>query len=81
MEEEAWKAEGCTCPPDVNIWTGDICEICEELRNDYYESEANIRYCKVCDGGHDGGEFGELCPANGRSWFEPSDPRDLGDYF
>jgi hypothetical protein len=77
MEEEAWKAEGCTCPPNINIWTGDVCEVCKELRDDYYESEANIRYCKVCDGGHDGGEFGELCPANGLSWFEPSDPRDL----
>ena len=38
-------------------------------------------FCSVCDGGHDGGEFGELCPANGRSWFEPSDPRDIGGDF
>ncbi len=37
------------------------------------------KYCLVCDGGHDGGEFGELCPSNGPGWFEPSDPRDLYD--
>jgi len=37
-------------------------------------------YCTVCDGvGHSAGEFGELCPANGPGWFEPSDPRDLYD--
>ena len=38
-------------------------------------------FCSVCDGGHDGGEFGELCPATGRYWFEPSDPRDIGGDF
>ena len=41
----------------------------------------DVATCSVCDGGHDGGEFGELCPANGRSWFEPSDPRDLDGHF
>lgn len=40
---------------------------------------AEEAFCQVCDGSHDGGEFGELCLANGRQWFEPSDPRDLVD--
>ena len=54
-------------------------KIMEEY-DDWAEAEALITYCNVCDGvGHDGGEFGELCLANGRSWFEPSDPRDLYD--
>lgn len=37
--------------------------------------------CQVCDAlGHSAGEFGELCPAVApRGWFEPSDPRDLGE--
>jgi hypothetical protein len=39
-----------------------------------------VDYCEVCDGvGHSAGAFGELCPANGARWFEPSDPRDLDD--
>lgn len=53
----------------------------EELFAEYARQEALITYCKVCDGGHDGGEFGELCPANGPRWFEPSDPRDLDDQY
>jgi hypothetical protein len=77
--EDVYVVEGCVCEPGVNIWGPDICGVCEELRNDYCESESQIKYCKVCDGGHDGGEFGELCPANGPRWFEPSDPRDLDD--
>jgi hypothetical protein len=71
--------EGCVCPPDVNIWGDDICAVCKEERDDYEASEALIEYCTVCDGGHYGGEFGELCLANGRHWFEPSDPRDIYD--
>ena len=71
---------GCVCPPDVNIWGDDICAVCKEVRDDYYESEASIEHCAVCDAvGHTAGEYGELCLANGRSWFEPSDPRDLYD--
>jgi hypothetical protein len=79
MEDEVWVLEGCTCEPDVNIWGPDVCGAHKALRDEAYEAEAQITYCKVCDGGHDGGEFGELCPANGRGWFEPSDPRDLED--
>lgn len=55
----------------------------EQQRLDYEQmliDEANTVYCRVCDAvGHDGGEFGELCLSYGRSWFEPSDPRDLYD--
>jgi hypothetical protein len=51
----------------------------EEAREIFWDG--NAATCSVCDGGHDGGEFGELCPANGRSWFEPSDPRDIGEDF
>jgi hypothetical protein len=51
----------------------------EEAREIFWDG--NAATCSVCDGGHDGGEFGELCPANGRSWFEPSDPRDLDGHF
>lgn len=39
----------------------------------------DVEFCQVCDGAHNGGEFGELCLANGRGWFEPSDPRELED--
>jgi hypothetical protein len=43
-----------------------------------WEMEAEA--CTVCDGlGHSAGEYGELCLANGRAWFQPSDPRDLYD--
>lgn len=55
----------CECPEDAYYG----CPVCDP----------QPKYCLVCDGGHDGGEFGELCPANGPRWFEPSDPRDLGD--
>jgi hypothetical protein len=79
LQEAPYKPEGCTCPPDVNIWGKDICAVCRDYRDACDEAEALITYCKVCDGAHDGGEFGELCPANGRHWFEPSDPRDLYD--
>ncbi len=79
VAEEKVTYEGCTCPPDVNIWGDDICAVCVELRNYYDEMESQIEYCTVCDGSHYGGEFGELCPTNGRHWFEPSDPRDLYD--
>lgn len=79
MKEEDWKAEGCTCSPDINIWGDDICGVCMELREHWEAMEALVEYCLVCDGTHNGGEFGELCPANGRHWFEPSDPRDLYD--
>lgn len=54
---------------DCNYEAGDCCPTCNPQPD----------YCIVCDGGHDGGEFGELCPANGPQWFEPSDPRDLDD--
>jgi len=77
VEEEAWKPEGCTCPEGANYSNNLLCPICTEDYEAWAEAEALITYCKVCDGAHDGGEFGELCPANGRSWFEPSDPRDL----
>lgn len=70
---------GCTCAPDVSPWGDDICGVCSELRDYYDECESSIQYCTVCDGSHDGGEFGELCPTNGPRWFEPSDPRDLYD--
>ena len=55
-------------------------EVQEGFYPDYLPGEEPA-FCSVCDGGHDGGEFGELCPANGRSWFEPSDPRDIGGDF
>ena len=55
-------------------------EVQEGFYPDYLPGEEPA-FCSVCDGGHDGGEFGELCPANGRSWFEPSDPRDGGEGF
>lgn len=55
-------------------------EVDEGYYPDYLPGEEPA-FCSVCDGGHDGGEFGELCPANGRSWFEPSDPRDIGGDF
>jgi serine/threonine protein phosphatase PrpC len=46
------------------------------------DDDGDVATCSVCDGvGHSGGEFGELCLANGRSWFEPSDPRDLDGHF
>ena len=46
------------------------------------DDDGDVATCSVCDGvGHSGGEFGELCPANGRSWFEPSDLRDLDGHF
>lgn len=37
--------------------------------------------CGWCDAlGHDGGEFGDYCPAiQPRGWFEPSDPHDIYD--
>ena len=79
LTEEHIGYPGCTCLPNTNPWGDDICPVCKEVRDDYWASEALIKYCTVCDGGHDGGEFGELCPANGPRWFEPSDPRDLGD--
>jgi hypothetical protein len=81
LTEEYIGYPGCTCAPDVNIWGDDICAVCKEVRDDEAAQDALITYCKVCDGGHDGGEFGELCPANGPRWFEPSDPRDLNDQF
>jgi hypothetical protein len=82
MKEEAFRYEGCTCPPNINIWGEDICLVCRGHRDDWAEAgtEAEAEACSVCDGlGHSAGEFGELCLANGRSWFEPSDPRDLYD--
>lgn len=79
LTEEYIGYPGCTCPPNTNPWGNDICAVCEEVRNDEAAQDALIKYCQVCDGGHDGGEFGELCPANGPRWFEPSDPRDLYD--
>ncbi len=64
----------------------------EDLAEQQREQEANDKYleelgwemeaeaCAVCDGlGHSAGEYGELCLANGRAWFQPSDPRDLYD--
>jgi hypothetical protein len=79
LTEEHIGYPGCTCGPDAR-WDA-LCAICEEVLNDEAAQDALITYCTVCDGGHDGGEFGELCPANGPRWFEPSDPRDLDDQF
>ena len=79
LTEEHIGYPGCTCGPEAR-WDA-LCVICEEVLNDEAAQDALIKYCTVCDGGHDGGEFGELCPANGPRWFEPSDPRDLDDQF
>ena len=79
LQEAHRKNEGCTCPEGATCSNDLLCPICLDEYEGWLESEAGMVYCKVCDGGHDGGEFGELCPANGRSWFEPSDPRDLYD--
>ena len=49
---------------------------------DERKDKMEVDYCAVCDGvGHSAGEFGELCPANGPGWLEPSDPRDLDDQY
>jgi hypothetical protein len=81
MEIEVVEAKdypSCTCAPDISPWGDDICGVCMELREHYEAMESLVEYCSVCDGaGHTAGEYGELCLANGRSWFEPSDPRDL----
>jgi Zn-finger nucleic acid-binding protein len=80
LQEAPYKPEGCTCPEGANYSNDLLCPICMEEYEAWAESEAGITYCAVCDGaGHSAGEFGELCLANGRSWFEPSDPRDLYD--
>lgn len=67
------------CQPCRAVVDADLAE--QEAQQEYWSAlEDSVEHCAVCDAvGHKAGEYGELCLANGRSWFEPSDPRDLYD--
>ena len=83
QEAEFPIPDNCVCDG------GELCQPCQavvdaDLAQQKEEEEAWANWeaeaCSVCDAlGHSAGEYGELCLANGRSWFEPSDPRDLYD--
>lgn len=81
VEEVRVRYEGCVCTVEQLATWNDFCGHClEVLKADEAHQDSLMVYCAVCDGaGHTAGEYGELCLANGRAWFEPSDPRDIYD--
>jgi hypothetical protein len=81
VEEVRVRHEGCVCTLEQLATWNDFCVVClEVLKADEAYQDSLMVYCTVCDGaGHTAGEYGELCLANGRAWFEPSDPRDIYD--